>query len=503
MSQPPSVNSPPGVETSFWARTIGVAVLIFGAVLLALHAHEFSHHRVIGTLAPGNVTATGRAGTLVRLDGPLVGGDNADKLLTLDATGKANASNMHGAEVWVERLAAIKSNLTAQLAAMDAANKEGASKLQKAEDQVKQLAAEKSSLATRLQAYTDKGAGTTPAKLVPTRLPGTEHAAGILHRNCYSDKPDVADPFFNFFSSYKVSWINKWHQMRQPLRHIAVEVNQGNIKSGSDKSLLSATVSWKTPPRQRIRDQARVTFIVVSGFPDSSEPIGREAQTLVKSILLMSSVDIELIFFTNRAGATSFAKIFSEITVLRFALLVRIIEVDTALITATAKSMNYDGTNSHHSGIWGTLKLFVHAMPVFQQRRPQDVQVMIDTDMILMTDPAGLLSERPRDGDRWVWKMPLTPKPTSPSNVCSCIVVLNIRDGKLDLAPFQKALEQERDGRFKNHIDENGLKMYTAPHGDQGVLWSVWKNKQSQHMVTSLPQVWNLDLCHNFYGRMG
>jgi len=74
--------------------------------------------------------------------------------------------------------------------------------------------------------------------------------------------------------------------------------------------------------------------------------------------------------------------------------------------------------------------MFAHRLPIFANRNHPIV--VLDTDMVFMTDPAGLIAEFPSMKDNWLYKMPLSSGELSyelsgPSAMCSCVVIQNLR----------------------------------------------------------------------------
>lgn len=72
--------------------------------------------------------------------------------------------------------------------------------------------------------------------------------------------------------------------------------------------------------------------------------------------------------------------------------------------------------------------MFAHRLPVFASRsRPI---VVVDTDMIFMTDPAGILVEFPSASDKWMLKMPINSGAMmykqGSASMCSCVVIQNL-----------------------------------------------------------------------------
>jgi len=74
--------------------------------------------------------------------------------------------------------------------------------------------------------------------------------------------------------------------------------------------------------------------------------------------------------------------------------------------------------------------MFAHRLPIFANR--DHPIVVVDTDMIFMTDPAGILTEFPKADESWMLKMPIESgsfnyKNGGSSNMCSCVVIQNLR----------------------------------------------------------------------------
>ena len=233
-------------------------------------------------------------------------------------------------------------------------------------------------------------------------------------------------------------------------------------------------------------------FVVVAGRGETDAV--SEAWGLISSVLLLSSAAVSLTFVTDTIGKDVLLSRFAELSNrgARIPVAVQIYEHDLRRTRALAQQLNL--TITHHSGTWGMTKLFLPWLfPHWH-----DI-IVIDTDMVFVTDPAPLAASLERMAPHAVYSMPLTtkwPNSTKPSDICSCIVLLRCeaaRDSGLHPTLWRSALKWWHKTSKTNHA-------LPPPHGDQGMYYALWAMRPD--LFVSLDESWNVDRCHRYYGHL-
>lgn len=231
--------------------------------------------------------------------------------------------------------------------------------------------------------------------------------------------------------------------------------------------------------------EAAATFVITCGTQETDAV--DEMQPLVKSILLLSSRPIRLVFFTDADGVTRIQKMFSDLGHANRLVRVEIHHLTNAAIESFAARMSYD-PYGHHSGRWGTAKLMVPWL------LPNEKRVLVlDTDMILLEDPIHLWSHFD-DGEGWTYQMPLYSR-YHPANICSCIVLINCERARQQ-GLYPKVMIEALKTSPPAWITKD--KIYRPAHGDQGLYWLMMRRQPK--MFRELPRKWDVDKCHRFYG---
>ena len=240
---------------------------------------------------------------------------------------------------------------------------------------------------------------------------------------------------------------------------------------------------------------ATLPFVIIAGRGETDAVA--ESWPLISSVLLLSTSPVSFTFVTEASGAGFLQARFDELKHRgsRVPVLVRILEFKIKRTLEFARELNL--TVTHHSGAWGMTKLFLPWL--FPEWR--DI-IVIDTDMVLVSDPAPLPAELQRMGERVVYSMPLTTKQplmTRPGDICSCIVLLRCgaaREASVHPRLWAKALKWwQTSGKLEWHINS-----MEPPHGDQGMYYSLWATRIDLFM--SLDESWNIDRCHSYYNRL-
>lgn len=257
-------------------------------------------------------------------------------------------------------------------------------------------------------------------------------------------------------------------------------------KNASPASPATAPAVGAVPTTSELDSgEAAATFVITCGTQETDAV--SEMQPLVKSILMLSSRPIRLIFFTDAEGVTRISKLFSDLGHANRLLRVEIHHVTNEAIEKFAASLKYD-PYGHHSGRWGTAKLMVPWL------LPNTKRVLVlDTDMILLEDPLHLWAHFD-DGKEWTYQMPMHSR-GHPANICSCIVLINCERARAQKV-YPNIMAQALKYSPPNWITSN--KIYRPAHGDQGLYWLMIRKYPK--MFRELPRKWDVDKCHRFYG---
>jgi len=181
---------------------------------------------------------------------------------------------------------------------------------------------------------------------------------GLLHRNCYEGKSDAADEFFDFFAAYHFRWHNSWWGGGRE-RGSADSLTAGHK---IDLKIFDATNVTFAPPRGA---KDTLTLFIVAGMLQPGhkrEDVDGEPETftesllLLNSILLLSSIRLQLVIATDDWGIELYSQLFGELQRTRRPLEVFLMRVAEHWTANLAAGIEYD-LATHHSGIWGTLKV--------------------------------------------------------------------------------------------------------------------------------------------------
>jgi hypothetical protein len=330
--------------------------------------------------------------------------------------------------------------------------------------------------------------------------------AGTLHRNCYQGRPDVADPFFTFFADYQFHWHDAWWATNSN--------NNNNPGHLLNVRTFDADAGSAVPVTGA---KGTLTLFIVAGMlqygqtmTNTTDPLPEtytESVALLNSIFLLATGPIELVIATDLLGLGLYSALFKQVSRTKQQIDVILMPVRDTWIANLATQMNYS-LLTHHSGMWGTLKMFAHLLPIFAKR--DSPIVVVDTDMIFLTDPMGLVAHFPAADAHWQFRMPLYPDAEDKLSasahgdynaICSCIVIQNLGElHRNDPYPdFFVTTLKFMDARHKGW-STNGL--FTPPHGDQGVYTAIrkWEDAQNDpsHRIIHLMDAWNRDLCHEY-----
>lgn len=183
---------------------------------------------------------------------------------------------------------------------------------------------------------------------------------GMLHRNCYTGEPDAADPFFDFYASFHFRWHNAW--WGGPDYGPAKGLTAGHPLVV--KTFNAADLSTYGPS---MGEDGRLTLFIVAGMlqpgqsredydADVLPETFTESIQLLNSALLLSSTKLELVIATDAWGQELYRELFAEVTRTKHPVEVSLMRVNETWTSALARDLNYD-LKTHHSGIWGTLKV--------------------------------------------------------------------------------------------------------------------------------------------------
>lgn len=232
------------------------------------------------------------------------------------------------------------------------------------------------------------------------------------------------------------------------------------------------------------------TIIISCGNGDTDAVA--EMRPLITSIILLTSVPLRFVFITDDDGVIRIQRMFAELGRTKRRIIVQTVKLSLEWMEKWAAKTKLD-MYVHHSGVFGMAKL---ALPWLLP----DIKlgVVLDTDMVLLKDPALLWSEAlqeegPGFQKGWVYRMMLSEEMEKPSQMCSCVIAMR--------------LQQARDERLYPRVVGNALKafpswfrmgVYKPLHGDQGVFFALWH--QDHRIVGNLDATWNRDHCHKFNG---
>eukprot|EP00568_Trieres_chinensis_P010667 CAMPEP_0183312730 /NCGR_PEP_ID=MMETSP0160_2-20130417/42793_1 /TAXON_ID=2839 ORGANISM="Odontella Sinensis, Strain Grunow 1884" /NCGR_SAMPLE_ID=MMETSP0160_2 /ASSEMBLY_ACC=CAM_ASM_000250 /LENGTH=326 /DNA_ID=CAMNT_0025477639 /DNA_START=150 /DNA_END=1126 /DNA_ORIENTATION=+ len=233
------------------------------------------------------------------------------------------------------------------------------------------------------------------------------------------------------------------------------------------------------------------TFVIVCGHGETDTV--KEMQPLLKSMILLASNPIQLVFVTDLKGAKSIARnVIPRLKQRR----THIHHIDIQTVASFrdgeeyADNIHLDLNNSHHSGNWGMLKVFLPWM-----LHEYDQFIVLDTDLIFVQDPILLWMEFRKLTNQQYYSMPLL-QFNEAANMCSCVVLMQskkIRESNIYPDLFLEALETAKPSYF---VEELGK--YRPHHGDQGIYYNLFKRHRD--LVLDLDEKWNRDRCHLFNG---
>lgn len=232
------------------------------------------------------------------------------------------------------------------------------------------------------------------------------------------------------------------------------------------------------------------TFVIMCGRGDTDTI--DEMKPLIASSLVLSTCALKFILMTDKESAKLSQDLFNELETTAKPLTIEIWVISEKYVLDMAKEINYN-VYAHHSGLWGTTKLFV---PWILKDAGYQRVIVIDSDMLFIQDPRVLWVhvDKPESGDAWPWayQMPLNNMSQS-STICSCIVVMNIPlilENDFYPTKFLNVLQSH-----PKIFDLNGT--FSPPLGDQDLYYYL--SKVYPGMFRSLPQRFNVDHCHDYY----
>lgn len=234
----------------------------------------------------------------------------------------------------------------------------------------------------------------------------------------------------------------------------------------------------------------KCTFVIACGKGDTDTI--EEMKPLIASAILLSTCALKFILMTDKESAQRADELFRELQTTMKPVTIEIWVIAKKYIRRKAKGIKYD-VYSHHSGWWGTAKLFV---PWILKDAGYRRVIVLDADMLFIQDPMILwahVDESDNDAQPWAYQMILNDM-RRPATICSCIVVMDIpRIIENDFYPtkFLAALQNNS----KRYDDTTGK--YTASHGDQGLYYLL--SQAYPQLFRSLPQRFNVDHCHDYY----
>jgi len=313
------------------------------------------------------------------------------------------------------------------------------------------------------------------------------------------------------FTQFQDEVRNRSHAITRSLQ--SAFFNRDVDEATSVQSALQTSEEIVFHPPEMLPDNpslhTSIPFVIVAGTGETDGV--DEAIVLLNSILLLSSMDIDLYIITDKRGVSEFTKMFEQISSTRVQINVSLIEHDPVWTANLSYSINVNPYR-HHSGAWGMTKLW---LPLHPALKSLDFAIIVDTDMVFLVDPAELYDERP---DRyihrminpdptlanWAYMMPLVPpgQEKAPKNICSCVVLTNlnyIRKAGLVPQAFSSALsarpEWKQIVKVSNSIQQK-RRLYNVPNGDQGIYFALWE--QNPDLIRPLDWKWNRDKCHKY-----
>lgn len=233
------------------------------------------------------------------------------------------------------------------------------------------------------------------------------------------------------------------------------------------------------------------TFVIICGT-QLSDAVA-EMQPLLKSMLLLASAPIRIVFLTDASGAKRLRRLFAtDLAWFRRPLRVDIIHIRESDIDKFVLKLRVDPDSDIRAGRWALAKLMVPWLVPGVEK-----VVIVDTDMIFVKDPMQLWEEHNVGGTDWVYRMPLNRR-HSVDAICSCVVLV-----RCDLARrmlmyptmFKAALASAGEKERRWYDERKGL--WRLVHADQGLLW-VTMHKYPK-AFSELPLMWNREKCHNYY----
>lgn len=223
----------------------------------------------------------------------------------------------------------------------------------------------------------------------------------------------------------------------------------------------------------------------ISAAVDSEDVIS-ELESLVGSMIHLSSKPLHLIFITNGEGAKRIDALFRRMQSSRVAIRVNIVTLEASTVVSWAGKILL-AADTHHSGVWGMAKLGIPWLLPWVDRA-----IVLDTDMIFVKDPHALWKGA-WNKKKMVYRMPFGPDPEKVYHICSCVVAVDAVEArrrevypKMMRSVLEANPEWKRDGLYRAHF------------GDQ----SVYHGLLQLGVVGKLDEVWNREKCHEYGGAL-
>jgi len=271
------------------------------------------------------------------------------------------------------------------------------------------------------------------------------------------------------------------------LRKGEIGMDTDTADTTSSAALLTDSDTISSPV---LNKKQVATFVITCGTAETDAI--NEMSALLKSLLLLASEPVRLIFITDSKGAYRLWKTFAQDLVeSKRQLWVDIHLLQDSIVDAWASKISLDPVG-HHSGRWGTAKLMLPWILKDFNRI-----VVLDTDMVFVEDPIRLWELFEDGEEEWIYKMPVSNK-NHFSKMCSCIVLI-----KMDLARrkdvfptlFQQALISGPETWWIAEREH-----WRPETGDQGLYWLMMKKYPDLFKI--LPNNWDKDRCHKFWGAL-
>lgn len=269
-----------------------------------------------------------------------------------------------------------------------------------------------------------------------------------------------------------------------PTIPISKPVSPYRNSSSSSSPLIPNRKSASSPVLPGPPPRYTPTFVITcgSGITDAVE----EMQPLLKSILMLISQPVHIVFLTDAKGGKRIRRLFRYLAWTKKKVWVDIYVLNELLVDTWAAKVRLSPW-AHHSGRWGTAKLILPWII-----RDRDRAVLVDTDMIFMQDPMNLWELFNTGSQDWIYQMPVAHM-WSPVHICSCIVLF-----KLDKIREQRVYPKLMKYVLPTHkgwYDPNS-KLYKPNCGDQGVYWLLMKHYPK--LFQRLPVHWARGRCGKY-----